>query len=115
MNARDEGISRANMDMFERSAARAFLGSQSVEGKDDHEHPTKPCGISPLAGAVWLLTGASRLHRDRQARFGKELLGSLVQAHQRVIGIAWPRVDGQTSSMAATNALLAFGGMTQHC
>ena len=45
------------MDMFERSAARAFLGSQSVEGKDDHEHPTKPCGISPLAGAVWLLTG----------------------------------------------------------
>ena len=57
MNARDEGLSRANMDMFERSAARAFLGSQSVEGKDDHEHPTKPCGISPLAGAVWLLTG----------------------------------------------------------
>src|SRR6476646_2256564 len=38
---------------------------------------------------------ASRLHRDRQARFGKELLGSLVQAHQRVMGIAWPRVDGQ--------------------
>ena len=57
MNARDEGLSRANMGMFERSAARAFLGSQSVEGKDDHEHPTKPCGISPLAGAVWLLTG----------------------------------------------------------
>jgi hypothetical protein len=59
MNARDEihGLSRVNMDMFERSAARAFLGSQSVEGKDDHEHPTKPCGISLLAGAVWLLTG----------------------------------------------------------
>ena len=57
MNARDEGLSRANMDMFERSAARAFLGSQSVEGKDDHEHPTKPFGISPLAGALWLLTG----------------------------------------------------------
>src|ERR1019366_4236442 len=38
---------------------------------------------------------ASRLHRDRQPRFGKELLGSLVQAHQRVMGLAWPRVDGQ--------------------
>jgi hypothetical protein len=43
MNAREEihGLSRANVDMLERSAARAFLG----------------CGISLLAGAVWLLTG----------------------------------------------------------
>src|SRR5258708_29790353 len=38
---------------------------------------------------------ASPLHRDRQAGLGKELLGGLVQAHQRVIGIAWPRVDRQ--------------------
>src|SRR5260221_804726 len=36
---------------------------------------------------------ASPVHRDRQARLGKELLGGLVQAHQRVIGTAWPRVD----------------------
>jgi len=58
MNARDDihGLSRANMDLFERSAARTFLGSQSLGGKRDHEHPTKPCGISLLAGAVWLLT-----------------------------------------------------------
>jgi hypothetical protein len=43
MNARGEihGLSRANVDMLERSAARAFLG----------------CGISLLARAVWLLTG----------------------------------------------------------
>jgi hypothetical protein len=43
MNAREEihGLSRANVDMLERSAARALLG----------------CGISLLAGAVWLLTG----------------------------------------------------------
>ena len=43
MNAREEihGLSRANVDMLERSAARAFLG----------------CRISLLAGAVWLLTG----------------------------------------------------------
>src|SRR5258708_38151793 len=53
-----------------------------------------------VGGAVALVLviatrGASRLDRDRQARFGKELLGGLVQAHQRVIGIAWPRVDRQ--------------------
>src|SRR5450631_2348587 len=53
-----------------------------------------------VGGAVALVfviaTGrASRLHRDRQARFGKELLGGLVQAHQRAMGIPWPRVDGQ--------------------
>src|ERR1700681_477441 len=38
---------------------------------------------------------ASPLHRDRQARLGKELLGGLVQAHQRVIWSAWPRGDRQ--------------------
>ena len=43
MNAREEihGLLRANVDMLKRSVARAFLG----------------CGISLLAGAVWLLTG----------------------------------------------------------
>ena len=43
MNAREEihGRLRANVDMLERSAARAFLG----------------CGISLLAGALWLLAG----------------------------------------------------------
>jgi hypothetical protein len=36
MNARDDihGLSRANMDLFERSAARTFLGSQSLGGKE---------------------------------------------------------------------------------
>src|SRR4030088_3006658 len=38
---------------------------------------------------------ASPLHRDRQGRLREDLLGGLVQAHQRVIGIAWPRVDRQ--------------------
>src|SRR6516225_7117216 len=50
------------------------------------------------AVALVLIIAASRtspLHRDRQARLGKELLGGLVQAHQRVIGIAWPGVDRQ--------------------
>ena len=38
---------------------------------------------------------ASPLHRDWQARLGEELLGGFVQAHQRVIRIAGPRVDRQ--------------------
>src|SRR6516164_10604944 len=38
---------------------------------------------------------ASRFHRGRQARFGNELLRGLVEANQRTIAVAWPRVDGQ--------------------
>src|SRR6202158_1937807 len=56
---------------------------------------------------------ASPLHRDRQARLGKELLGGLVQAHQRVIGIAGPRVDRQHERAVGLRrddpALLAMG------
>jgi hypothetical protein len=44
-----------------------------------------------VGGAVALVlvivaSRASPLNRDRQACLGKELLGGLVQAHQRVIG-----------------------------
>jgi len=38
---------------------------------------------------------ATHFHQDRHARFGRELLRGLVQAYQRMIGIVWPRVDGQ--------------------
>jgi len=64
MNARDEGLSRANMDMFERSAARAFLGSQSVEGKTimnipptrvGYHHWQAPygCSLAPWPRLMW--------------------------------------------------------------
>src|SRR5437660_4349820 len=33
--------------------------------------------------------------RSRSARFGNELLRGLVEANQRTIAVAWPRVDGQ--------------------
>src|SRR5208283_2075696 len=36
-----------------------------------------------------------RFHLDRSARFGDQLLRGFVQANQRHIGIAWPRVHGQ--------------------
>ena len=53
-----------------------------------------------IGGAVALIlvvkTGrASRFHRHRQARLGNELLRGLVEANQRTIAVAWPRVDGQ--------------------
>src|SRR5205809_7404280 len=50
----------------------------------------------PVALVFVIETGrASRFHRDRHARFGKELLRGLVEANQRTIAVAWPRVDGQ--------------------
>src|SRR5215831_19082287 len=36
-----------------------------------------------------------RRTRDRHARFGNELLRGLVEANQRTIAVAWPRIDGQ--------------------
>src|SRR5207253_2344529 len=53
-----------------------------------------------IGGAIALVlvieTGrASRFHRDRHARFGNELLRGFVEANQRTIAVAWPRVDGQ--------------------
>src|ERR1700719_2588268 len=53
-----------------------------------------------VSGAVALVlviaTGrASRLHRDRQARFGAAFLLGLLKAHKWVIVIVWPRVDSQ--------------------
>src|SRR5262245_57991021 len=53
-----------------------------------------------IGGAIALIliieTGrASCFHRDRHARFGNELLRGLVEANQRTIAVAWPRIDGQ--------------------
>ena len=51
----------------------------------------------PIARVLIIETGrASRFHqRDRHARFGNELLRGLVEANQRTIAVAWPRIDGQ--------------------
>lgn len=64
---------------------------------------------------------AARLHRDGRARLGDELLGGLVQADQRPVGITQPRIDLQhvlhrrDEGGVATKAALALGGITQHC
>src|SRR5258707_401 len=57
-----------------------------------------PVGFVGVAIAVVLIIEAgraSRFHRDRHARFGNELLRGFVEANQRAIAVAWPRVDGQ--------------------
>src|SRR5256886_10770494 len=53
-----------------------------------------------IGGAIALVlvieTGrASRFHRNRHAHFGNELLRGFVEANQRTIAVAWPRVDAQ--------------------
>src|SRR5262245_8804993 len=65
-------------------------------------HPSHKAVLSAgiLGGAIALIliieTGrASCSHRDRHARFGNELLRGLVEANQRTIAVAWPRIDGQ--------------------
>src|SRR6185295_13035851 len=55
---------------------------------------------------------ASRFHRDRHARFGNELLRGLVEANQRTIAVAWPRVDGQRRASPCGRGRLHSTGRT---
>src|SRR6516165_3602874 len=53
--------------------------------------------------------GPSLLHPDRSARFGNQLLRSLVQANQRNNGIARPRVYGQHVFHGRHERAIGFG------
>src|SRR5205823_14035203 len=71
-----------------------------------------------IGGAIALVlvieTGrASRFHRNRHAHFGNELLRGFVEANQRTIAVAWPRVDGQHVFHSGYERAVGFGGMTQ--
>jgi hypothetical protein len=76
-----------------------------------------PGGAGGTVARVFVIAArrSSRLHRDRQARLGDQLLRGLVQANRRTIGIARPGYRPPARLIAATKALLALGGMTQHC
>src|SRR5207249_5479890 len=52
-------------------------------------------GRTTTSGASFKAAFVSGFHRDRHARFGNELLRGLVEANQRTIAVAWPRIDGQ--------------------
>ena len=54
----------------------------------------------PRSAASWMCASGcsatdSGESSDRQARFGNQLLGCLVQANQRTIAVVWPCIDGQ--------------------
>src|SRR5712691_449721 len=72
-------------------AIRDFDMAPAFERSKHHEEVGGAVALVLVIETGW----ASRFHRDRHARFGNQLLARLVQAHQRTIGIAWPRVDGQ--------------------
>jgi len=57
--------------------------------------------------------GVPRFIVDRQARSARNCLEVSSQAHQRVIGIAWPRVDRQHIFHGGYERPLAYRGMTQ--
>src|SRR5438046_1149851 len=94
LGAREVDIGQVFQDMsiiHGGMAIRNFDMAPAFERSKHHEE---------VGGAVTLVlvieTGrASRFHRDRHARFGNELLRGLVEANQRTISVAWPRVDGQ--------------------
>jgi hypothetical protein len=67
-------------------------------------------------GSLFLLAGVSGLIFSSVATHSwVSLLRGLVQANQRNIGSHGRVYTASTSSMAATNSLLAFGGMTHCC
>ena len=73
------------------SAVRHLDVAPAFERREQHEQ----VGGAVTLGLVVDAGCTSSFHRDWRARLGNELLRGLIQAHQRVIGIVRPRVDGQ--------------------
>ena len=72
-------------------AVRDLDVAPAFERREQHEQVGGAVAFVLVIDAGW----PSRLHRDWRARLGDELLGGLVQADQRMVGIVRPRVDGQ--------------------
>jgi hypothetical protein len=72
-------------------AIRDFDMPPAFERREDHEE------IGRAVALVFIIEPdrPSLFHLDRSACFGKQLLRGLVQANQRNIGIARPRIHGQ--------------------
>ena len=70
----------------------------------------------PLRSYSQSTRAGPRLHCDRKAGFGDELLGGLISSRQTSgRSVSRGRVEtDSTSSIAATKAPLALGGMTQY-
>src|SRR5580692_1824383 len=83
----------------------------ALEWREHHEQIGRP--VAPVF--VGMPGGLSWFRRDRQARFGNELLGRLVDADQGTFRIIRPLINVQDASMAATKAAPAAGGVTHCC
>ena len=80
---------------------RDFDMPPAFERREHHEEIGRAVALVFVIEPGW----PPLFHPDRSAGFGNQLLRGLIQ---RVY-------TASTSSMAATNALLAFGGMTHCC
>ena len=88
-----------HVDALAGERGACFLREPTAWGSID-DHPAggvcRPGDFHCRSDRVQIEAGrATHFHQDRHARFGRELLRGLVQAYQRMIGIVWPRVDGQ--------------------
>ena len=77
----------------------------ALQGRKDHEE------IGDAVALVFIVvtSGLSGLERDRGARLGDQLLGGLVQIHERTIGIARPLVGFQHVFHDGDEARIGFG------
>ena len=68
-----------------------LMWAPAFERREQHEQ------VGGSVALVFVIDtgGAPRLHENRHARFGNELLGSLVQADQNPVGIIGPHIDGE--------------------
>ena len=77
----------------------------TLQRREDHEE----IGDAVALVFVVVTSGSSGLGRDRRARLGDQLLGGLVQTHERTIGISRPLVGVQHVFHGGDEARIGFG------
>src|SRR5260370_34617107 len=83
----------------------------ALEWREHHEQIGRP--VAPVF--VIMPGGLSWFRRDRQARFGNELLGRLVDADQRTFRIIRPLINLQDVLHGGHEGGAGSGGMTHCC
>ena len=82
-----------------------FHAAPALQRREDHEE----IGDAVALVFVVVTSGSSGLGRDRGARLGDQLLGGLVQTHERTIGITRPLVGFQHVFHGGDEARIGFG------
>jgi hypothetical protein len=89
-------------------AATSWLqadAAPALQRREDHEE----IGDAVALVFVVVTSGSSGLRRDRSARLDDQLLGGLVQTHERTIGISRPLVRVQHVFHGGDEARIGFG------